>query len=295
MAYENVSKAIKNENRAVLITGTSTGIGRAAALHLDRLGFRVFASMRKEIDCESLSKEASQRLTPILMDVTDKTAITRARDEVARVVGRDGLWGLVNNAGISFRAPIEFAPLDEFRKLYDTNVFGLLTVTQAFLPLVRLAGGRIINVSSIATSMITTFHGPYTSSKLAVNGITNTLRLELKPFDIQVSLILFGGVSTAIWERVKRNTAEVTSHLPSEFTELYADRQSKALGYFFTKGEAGISPAVATQPIIHALTARRARNTYFIGSGSKLFNLLDKVIYGRLRDWVVLHTMGLGS
>jgi NAD(P)-dependent dehydrogenase (short-subunit alcohol dehydrogenase family) len=274
----------ENNHRAVLITGTSTGIGRAAALHLDQSGYRVFASVRKEQDGDSLRKEASGRLCPILLDVTDEATILRARDEVTRTVGQDGLWGLVNNAGVSFRTPIEFAPLDEFRKLYDTNVFGLLAVTQAFLPLVRQAHGRVINASSLASQIITPFHGPYTSSKLAVNGITNVMRLELKPLGVQVSLIMYSAVKMPIWERVVRNTAEVASHLPPEFIALYGENQKTAFGYFLASSEKGLTPQAAVQPILHALMAKRARNTYFIGHNALLFNMLDKVIHSRLRE-----------
>lgn len=286
---------IKIDNRSVFITGTSTGIGRAAAIILDQLGFLVFASVRKEVDAENLSKEASGRLNPILLDVTDMDSIFKARDIVAESVGQAGLWGLVNNAGITFRAPIEFIPMEELRRLYETNVFGLSAVTQAFLPLIRQAGGRIINISSSASQIITPFHGPYCSAKLAVNGITNTLRLELTPFNIQVSLMMLGGFQTPIWERVKRNTAEITKRFPSEFNKLYAERQKNTLGFFFAKGEKGLSPDIAAKAIIHALTAKRAKNTYFVGSSSKLFNLLDKVVYGRLREWVTLRTMRLAN
>ncbi len=284
---------IEPNNRAVLVTGTSTGIGRAAALLLDQLGFRVFASVRRLQDGDELCKQASEKLTPILLDVTSERSIVLARNKIARAVGEQGLWGLVNNAGISFRAPLEFVPLDEFRRLYDSNLFGLLAVTQAFLPLLRQARGRIVNVGSIAALMVTPFHGIYSSAKLAVHGLTNALRLELKPFGVQVSLMIYGGVQTAIWDSTAKFTTELSNRLPSEFNDLYAERQRKALTYFFTRGRKGLLPEEAAQPILHALTAQHPKRTYFAGSEAKFYNLLDKVLYGRLRDWVVLRTLDL--
>jgi NAD(P)-dependent dehydrogenase (short-subunit alcohol dehydrogenase family) len=286
-------KTMQN-NRAVLVTGASTGIGRATALLLDKIGYNVFASVRRMQDGDKLCEAASERLTPVLLDVTSETSIARARDEITRVVGDRVLWGLVNNAGISFRAPVEYAPIAECRKLYEANVFGLLAVTQAFLPLIRKAHGRIVNVSSLTTLMVTPFHGIYSSAKMAVNGITDALRLEVKPFGVQVSLMIYGGVKTPLWDRVAKSTAEVTDRLTPEFIELYAARQRKAFRFFTARGgKSGLLPEEAAQPIVHALTARHPKRTYFIGSDAKLLNVYNKVLPGRLSDWLLLRSMGL--
>jgi NAD(P)-dependent dehydrogenase (short-subunit alcohol dehydrogenase family) len=284
---------IERTQKAVLVTGTSTGIGRATALLLDKLGYRVFASVRRKKDGDELRKAASEKLTPVLFDVTDEAAIARARNTIAKAVGDRGLWGLVNNAGISFRAPLEFVPLVECRRLYDSNVFGLLAVTQAFLPLLRQAQGRIVNVGSITALMVTPFHGIYSSAKMAVQGITDALRMEVRPFGIQVSLMIYGGVQTALWDRVARKTAETTAHFPPSFRELYAARQQKALDYFFARGRSGLLPEEAARPIVHALFARHPQHTYYAGHDAKFYSLLNKVVYGRLRDWVILRSLGL--
>jgi len=285
----------EQENRSVLITGTSTGLGRATARLLDKTGFRVFAGVRRMQDGDVLRKSASGKLTPVLLDVNDEAAITRVKDEITEAVGGNGLWGLVNNAGISFRAPLEFVPLSEFRKLFDSNLFGLLAITQAFLPLLRQAQGRIINISSLTSMMYSPFHGTYSCAKMAVNGLTNTLRLEVKPFGVQVALMIYGGIQTELWDRIDRQTTEIAEHYPPEFMELYAARQKKALEYFSSRGRKGLLPETAAQPIIHALTVKHPRRTYFAGSDAKFYNLLDKVLYGRLRDRVVLKTIGLES
>ncbi len=279
--------------KAVLITGTSTGIGRATAFVLDKLGFRVFASVRRKEDGDALRKATSERLTPVLFDVTDESAIARSKETIAREMGDAGLWGLVNNAGISFRAPLEFVPLAECRRLYDSNVFGLLAVTQAFLPLLRQAKGRIVNVGSITSLMVTPFHGIYSSAKMAVQGITDALRMEVKPFGINVSMMIYGGVQTALWDRVAKSTAETTARYPSAFRELYAERQQKALDYFFARGRSGMLPEDAAQPIVHALTANRPKRTYYVGRDAKLFHILNRVLSGRLRDRLILRSLDL--
>ncbi|MBN1533367.1 MAG: SDR family oxidoreductase [Spirochaetes bacterium] len=285
----------EHRNRTILVTGSSTGIGRATALRLDAIGYNVFASVRKKEDGDALRNAASEKLTPVILDVTDEAAILRARDEIAAAVGEHGLWGLVNNAGISFRAPLEFSPLAEFRRLYDSNVFGLLSLTQAFLPLLRRARGRIINVGSVTSLMVTPFHGIYSSSKMAVNGITDALRLEVRPFGVRVSLMIYGGVKTAIWDRTATMTADLSGNYPPAFDDLYAARQGKALEYFFTKRKVGLTPEEAARPIIHALAARNPRRTYYVGFDAKLYNLLNRVLNGGLRDRLIMRSMGLGG
>ena len=150
--------------------------------------------------------------------------------------------------------------MQECRKLYNTNVFGLLAVTQSFLPLVRRAQGRIVNVSSLTTLLATPFHGIYSSAKMAVNGITDALRLEMKPFGVQVSLMIYGGVKTPLWERVAKSTADVVDRLPPEFHKLYASGQQRALAFFTTQaGRKGISPEDAAKPVVHCTFSKASQ------------------------------------
>src|SRR5512142_396294 len=147
-----------NSTGNVLITGCSTGIGRATALHLDKLGFQVFASVRRERNAQALCAQGSERLTPIMMDVTDGESIAAAASQVRHAVGEGGLCGLVNNAGVAFHSSLEFVPLDDLRRLFEVNFFGALAVTQAFLPLIRQAGGRVVNISSASELVSVPFH-----------------------------------------------------------------------------------------------------------------------------------------
>ena len=278
---------------AIFVTGASTGIGRATALALDKLGYPVFASVRKEKDGDDLRKAACGNLTPILMDVTDDKSIIRAKDEITDALGGKGLWGLVNNAGISFRAALEYVPMADFRRLYEANVFGLLAVTQAFLPLIRQTRGRIVNVSSMTSLWVTPFHGIYSSAKMAVNGISESLRMELEPLGVRVILMIYGGVKTELWDRVEKATADLACSFPPEFNKLYAARQKRAFEYFATAGRSGLLPAQAAEPMIHALTSPNPKQVYFAGPGAKPAKVLNKLLPDKTKDRLKIKSMGL--
>jgi NAD(P)-dependent dehydrogenase (short-subunit alcohol dehydrogenase family) len=148
---------------AVVITGASTGIGMACAFHLDRLGFQVFAGIRKESDGRALKERSEGRIATLLIEVADSASVSAAADRVSRAVGNAGLSGLVNNAGIAVGGPLEFLPLSDLRRQFEVNVLGQIAVTQAFLPLLRLARGRIVNMGSIAGRAAVPFIGPYSA------------------------------------------------------------------------------------------------------------------------------------
>lgn len=277
---------------SVLITGTSSGIGKVTAHYLQRLGFRVFATVRNKEDAQVLQAERSEQLVPIIMDVSDQASIIRARDQVSRFVGDEGLSGLVNNAGVGFISPLECIPLDELRWLFEVNVFGLLAVTQSFLPLIRLRKGRIVNLSSTASIFVAPFHGPYSASKLGVNGLTNALRLELRPQGVQVALIVCGSINTPMWEKGKSLSSQVSQDFPVQFMDLYGDHYHRVHDSFFNLGRNGIPPEAVSRSIYHALTARRAKNTYYVGPDAVFYNIADKFLFGKLRDWVISHNIG---
>ncbi len=283
----------QGNGRSVFVTGSSTGIGRAAALELDHLGFRVFATVRRKRDAESLRAEASPSLKPLLLDVTDPRSIARARKDVASEVGPAGLWGLVNNAGISFRAALEAVPLEEIRRLYESNVFGAMAVTQVFLPLLRQARGRIINVSSLASFMVTPYHGPYSSAKASLDALSDALRMEMKPFGVTVTILHIGGVQTPLWEKAASLTKDIVRKYPTETPPQYLENQARAFEYFRKKGMKGLTADAAASSIVRALTAARPKTRYAVGSDARFMRLLSAVLHGRLRDAVILRSMGL--
>src|SRR5438552_5007347 len=153
----------------IVITGASTGIGEACALRLDELGYRVFAGVRKPADGEALQKKASDRLSRVILDVTNEESIAAA----VRMVGDVPLAGLVNNAGIVVAGPVEMIPIAMWRKQFEVNVIGQVAVTQAFLPMLRAGRGRIVNMGSVAGRSAIPYSGPYCSSKFALEGLTD--------------------------------------------------------------------------------------------------------------------------
>ena len=278
---------------AVLVTGASTGIGKATVLKLDELGFEVFASVRKEADAGMLRAEGSDRMNPVIMDVTDADSITRARAELEGKLAERGLAGLVNNAAISVTGLLEFYPLDEFRALYEVNLFGVLAVTQAFLPLLRAARGRIVNISSGACQIVFPTHGPYSSTKAALNSISHALRLELLPHDVQVIVVIPGSFKTAVWEKERALSDNIARQYPSEAQTLYGEVSAKMRATLSKSASESAPPEIAADTIVKALTEKRPKNTYLVGPYAQFFNIIDKLVYGKLRDKVIMRLIGL--
>jgi NAD(P)-dependent dehydrogenase (short-subunit alcohol dehydrogenase family) len=206
--------------RSVLVTGASTGIGRATALRMDGEGWRVFAAVRREEDAASLREAGSDRLVPVMLDVTDASQVVAAAERVAAGVGEAGLDGLVNNAGIAVLSPLETIPVDDFRRQIEVNLTAQVAITQAFLPLVRRATGRIVFVSSIGGRMALPFGGPYHASKYGIEAVADCLRQELRPWKIGVAVIEPGSIDTPIWERGERIADEVSERAHDSQEEL---------------------------------------------------------------------------
>lgn len=258
----------------VLITGASTGIGKATALHLDQLGFRVFAGTRKETDNRALLRESSDRLTPILLDVTDRESIAAAVDTVTHATsGR--LFGLVNNAGLSLNGPLELITSSEMRKLMDVNVVGLLEVTRSFLPLLREHEGRLINISSGHGLLAIPDKSVYAASKFAVQAISDALRVELRPFGVSVSCLVVGKVDTAVLGKIVADREKMIDAAAPEVVQLYSP-----LFDFFdkeVKGLPGIPPGEVAGVVARALTTKRPRAQYLVGPGAKKMKNLARL------------------
>jgi len=269
----------------VLVTGASSGIGEATALHLRELGFDAVAAVRKDEDAERL---AGRGLRTLKLDVTDVDSIAAARDEL----GDGQLAGLVNNAGIAVAAPLEFLPLDQLRHQLEVNVIGQLAVTQRFLPALRAARGRIVNVSSIGGRVALPLVGAYHASKFALEAISDTLRRELLSQGVDVIVIEPGGVKTPIWRKGDELARELTADLPPEGRRLYGNLIA-AIRKQTTKiaTETGIEPRVVAEAIGHALTARRPRARYLVGRDAKLRAPAAAVLPDRLMDRIVARTL----
>ncbi|BBM87704.1 SDR family oxidoreductase [Candidatus Uabimicrobium amorphum] len=191
----------------IVVTGASTGIGKNLCQHLIAEGYFVFGSVRRAQDAEKLSEEFPQRFSPLVFDVTNREDVEKAVKEVQNIVGDNGLFCLINNAGIAIPGPLMHIPVDEFRRQFDVNVFGVLDVTQAFLPLLgaelpqKFPPGKIINVSSVGGKLFNPFIGAYNSSKHALECMSDVLRIELNIYGIHVVIIEPGAIKTPIWEK----------------------------------------------------------------------------------------------
>jgi len=278
---------------AVVITGASTGIGMACALHLDGLGFRVFAGIRKECDGRSLSQRSEGRITPLLIEVTDSSSAAAAADHVARAMGNAGLSGLVNNAGIVVAGPLEFLPLPEIRKQFEVNVLGQIAVTQAFLPLLRQARGRIVNMSSIAGRVAFPYIGPYSASKYALEAISDALRVELLPWGISVSVVEPGDVATPIWKKSTVAAQETARSFSAQAMELYGHSLDAVTRTSEKTAASAFDPVYVARAVEHALTAVNPRTRYMVGPGVRLRAMLKKVLPDRLFDQLIVNYIGL--
>lgn len=279
--------------KSVVITGASTGIGAACALHLDRLGWRVFAGVRKQGDAEALRAQGSARLTPISLDVTDTVSISTAAGAVAGAVGAAGLAGLVNNAGIVVPGPIEFLPLPDLRRQLEINVVGQVAVTQAFLALIRAGHGRIVNMGSISGRMATPFTGAYSASKFALEALTDALRLELQPWGISVSIIEPSAVATPIWEKSAKTAEAMLGSASPETLVLYAEAIEAVKKTAAHAAEGAIDPVEVARAVEHALTASRPRTRYLVGREAKMRAAMALLVPDRVRDNLVAKAMRL--
>jgi NAD(P)-dependent dehydrogenase (short-subunit alcohol dehydrogenase family) len=267
---------------AVVITGASTGIGHACALDLDGRGFRVFAGVRRDEDAERLRGERPS-VEPVRIDVTDSESIGAARDQVTKAVGAAGLAGLVNNAGIAVPGPLEHLPIEELRRQLEVNLIGQVAVTQAFMPLIRTGGGRIVNIGSIGGRVALPLLGPYAASKHAIEGISDSLRRELRPWGIQVSIVRPGPIATEIWERGNANADELLERMP-EAAEDYGPAIERARAFAAVRTRQAVPPSTVAEVVAHALTADRPRTRYLVGPQARLLATLRAVLPDRWFD-----------
>jgi NAD(P)-dependent dehydrogenase (short-subunit alcohol dehydrogenase family) len=282
--------------KSVLVTGASTGIGRACALRLDKAGFRVFAGVRKEADGASLEAEASDRLSPVFIDVADDTSIKEAAATIRDANEGTGLAGLVNNAGITVQGPLEYLPIDELRRQFEVNVFGQFAVTQELLPEIRTAGGRIAFMSSIAgRAPALPFLGPYAGSKWALEALAEALRIELLPWGIHVALIEPGSIDTPVWAKGDSAFDDLVGSFPPEGKERYGKAMDRARKIAMQAAARGISADEVAKRVEHALTAGRPRARYLVGVDAKLRAVLEKALPTRLRDRAIGKVMGGGK
>jgi NAD(P)-dependent dehydrogenase (short-subunit alcohol dehydrogenase family) len=270
----------------VLVTGASTGIGEATAFHLRELGFDPVAGVRRDEDAERLEGHGLQT---VRLDVTDAAQIAAAR----QAIGDGVLAGLVNNAGVAVAAPLEYVPLDQFRRQLEVNLIGQVAVTQVFLPALRRAGGRIVNVSSIGGLVALPLLSPYNASKFALEAVSDSLRRELRSQGIDVIVIEPGGIKTPIWTKGNKLADEMISEMPPEAERLYGRlvagvrRETVKI-----ERERGLSPRAVAEVIGTALTVERPRTRYVVGREAKVRANLARLLPDRAMDRLIGRALG---
>ncbi|MDX1995395.1 MAG: SDR family NAD(P)-dependent oxidoreductase [bacterium] len=271
--------------RAIFITGASSGIGLASALHLHRLDFRILAGVLPGENTDALTEAG---IDIVFIDLTRPEMIASAKDRIMRLVGAEGLYGLFNNAGYATSGPIEFLPIEVIRQQLEVNLFGHIQVTQGLLPLIRRTRGRIVNTNSILGRIVATaFSSPYCMSKFAMEAFTDSLRLEMRPFGVSVSAIEPGVIRTPIWSKFKQDAEEILSELPPEAQQLYGDDYVRLMLTSAQEGAQGIPPEAVAKAVAHAFTARRPKTRYIVGADAKAVMALRMILSDRALDWVL--------
>ena len=278
--------------KSFVVTGASTGIGRATALALDRSGYRVFAGVRQTAAGDALRADASDRLEPVILDVTDEDSIAAAGQRVADVVGDEGLAGLMNNAGIAVSGPLEFVPIADLRHQLEVNVVAQVAVTQAFLPLLRKGRGRIVFTGSTSGFMALPLMGPYAMSKYAVEAMADALRVELRPWGIHVVVLQFGVIKTPIWDKGLSAGDALIEQSPPEMTQLYGPAIDRMREFAVDLERQGTPADIAARTAVRAFTARRPKARYPSGKNSRLERIMS-LLPTPLRDYILARALGI--
>lgn len=262
-----------NSDQSVLITGASSGIGKATAIHMAKSGFKVFAGVRKETDKENLLHAAPENLTPVILDVKKLETIQNTFDTISGQV-KNSCFSLINNAGLSLNGPLEILPLRDIENLIQVNVTGLLAVTHTFIPLIRKSHGRLINISSGHGLIAIPDKSVYAASKSAVQAISDSLRLELRPFGVKVSTVVVGKVNTSVLGKILGDRQKMINQADPEILSLY----STLIEYFDkeVKNIPGIEPIEVAQVISKAILEAKPKAQYLVGPGTKKMKMLSR-------------------
>jgi NAD(P)-dependent dehydrogenase (short-subunit alcohol dehydrogenase family) len=281
--------------RTVVVTGTSTGIGRSCALRLSAQGYRVIAGVRKESDGKDLQAAARGALDPVILDITDESNVKEVSRYVADVTGGTGIAGLVNNAGAAVTSPVELVPMDMIHHSFETNFFGPLGVIQEFLPQLRQGTGRLINVGSIG-NVVMPFAAPLNAAKWALAAVNHALRVELRPWGIHVVFIEPVSIKTAGIDKLEegglRNLANFSEYERGLYEEAYRSMLRKAAMHV---RRLGTSPEAVAKVVLRAMTAERPKERYLVGKSARPLAGMVKYSPDWLYDLIRLKVFGLPS
>lgn len=280
-------------DRAIVITGASTGIGRAAVAKAVREGAHVFASVRKEADAESLRGEFGAGVTPLLFDVADEVAVRAGAAQVAAALGAKRLYGLVNNAGIAVPGPLLHLDTDDLRRQFEINLYGVHNVTRAFADLLGAdkertgKPGRIVMISSVGGRNGSPFVGPYSASKFALEGYSQSLRRELMLYGIDVIVIGPGAIATPIWDKAEGEDLKRFSNTD------YAPAVERVADYMLAQGKQGLPPSDVGDLVWHCLTDPKPKVRYEILRKPLMDAALPRMLPPRMVDNIIAKRLGL--
>jgi NAD(P)-dependent dehydrogenase (short-subunit alcohol dehydrogenase family) len=256
-------------------------------------GWLIFATVRKAEEADKLQKQTRAGLIPLIVDVRDRSSIVAAAKQVEVQMNNRGLDGLVNVAGIGMIRPVEYVTPDDLQEIFDVNVFGQIAVCQAFLPLVREARGRIVNISSVGAHIAIPFGGLLNASKGAFGLFSDALRLELHPFGVRVCVIEPGSIKTPSVGKTLGDVDAVIRSLPPSGAAQYGEMLRSFTRRAYTREMNGSPPDVVAEAVQRALTVRRPRNRYQVGKDAKLLVTLPRILPERLLDALRLRLFGL--
>ena len=265
---------MSSSNLSVVVTGASTGIGRASVAELVARGFHVWATVRNQVDADSLTAEHGIAVTPLLVDLLDHDSVRAAG---ARVVAAGPLHALVNNAGVALPAPLEYLPIEVFERQLDVNLVGQLLMTQVMLPaLLEDGDARIVFIGSIGGRVAGPILGAYSASKHGIVGLAGSLRAELAPYSVRVCLIEPGAIATPIWERAAISGNGLMTAMPAESPRYAAQiEQARARA---RAGAQGLDPCAVGRVVALAVTRRNPRPRQVVGRDARIVAALLRVL-----------------
>jgi NAD(P)-dependent dehydrogenase (short-subunit alcohol dehydrogenase family) len=267
-----------------VLTGASTGIGAATARELARRGFHVLAGVRRDRDADAIR---GPDIEPLITDITDADHIQAL---AARVHGDSqgrAVRALVNNAAIQVNVPIEAFVIDEWRHLFEVNLFGHVAVTQALLPALIRSKGRVVNISSVGGKVAMAAYGPYAATKFALEAVSDSLRRELAPFGVGVVVVEPGAVRTEMLGRAIATADELVSVMTPEQSQRYGALVHAVNTQAVSSTKSGLPADAAAKVIAKAITARKPRTRYTVGRDAALITRLARILPDRTLDRVI--------
>ncbi|HKD02316.1 MAG TPA: SDR family NAD(P)-dependent oxidoreductase [Terriglobales bacterium] len=279
--------------KTVVITGASSGIGRTCVSRMIEAGWQVFATVRKTEDAARLRSECGGQVVPLLMDVTDHASVRIAVEPVLSQLGTQGLDGLVNVAGVGIVGPVEFVSPAGLSDIFAINAFGQIVLTQAFLPLIHAARGRIVNITTVGAHFALPFGGLLNGSKAAFSILCDALRLELHPFGIRVCTVEPGAIKTPAVDKTLGHVENEIASLPERGRQQYGDLLRNFARRGYEREMHGSPPEVVATAVHHALTARQPRIRYRVGKHSTVLGILPRLLPDRIFDALRLRIAGM--